>query len=320
MLPPIVLAMHIPDGFLTGHVPEIGWVLAFVFIIFALRRAPSLGGRQVPLITIGAAFIFAAQMMNFPVTGGTTGHLVGAVIIAILAGPWNAVLTLSIVVAIQALLFQDGGTMALGVNIFNMAVICTFTGYGVYKLITSRFGETTRNQFVGAALAAWTSVVVASIVVSVQLAISGTSPLDVALPAMLRVHALIGIGEALITVAVLALVMKIQPELMHTSSATAARISYRWIAAGLVVALLIAGLSPLADPNPDGLERVAEDLGFIEAAQGPTYEILPDYTTPFVGDAKLSTIVAGEIGVLVVGSIGYLVARMSSRRKEQPLT
>lgn len=307
------LAMHIPDGFLSVPVAILGWLLTIVMVAIALRQTrQQLGERQVPMMGILAAFIFAAQMINFPVAGGTSGHLLGGALVAILLGPWAGVLVMTSVVGVQALLFQDGGLLALGFNIFNMGVVTAFVGYATHRWLGGLLGGASRARLIAAAVAAWLSVEVAATATALQLAASGTSPLGVALTAMLLVHALVGIGEALITVAALAFIQQTRPDLLGVAEPAAGRGS-GWIAAGLVIALLVACFSPLANPNPDGLERVAEDQGFIDVAQGPTYEIMPDYTVPFVEDAALTTIAAGAIGVLIVAGVGYGVARLNRR-------
>jgi cobalt/nickel transport system permease protein len=312
------LAMHIPDGFVTVPVALVGWFVMMVLVGIALHQTrEQLGERQIPLMGVLAAFIFAAQMINFPVAGGTSGHLLGGTLVAILLGPWAAVLVMTTVIAVQGFLFQDGGLLALGFNVFNMGVISAFVGYVVYTRIRKALGNTPKGQLVGAAIAAWLAVQIAATAASLELAISGTSPLDVALPAMLGVHVLIGIGEALITAGALAFVRQARPDLLDGSRPVEARGS-TWIAIGLVIALAVAFSSPLASSSPDGLERVAEDQAFTEKAQTAPYTILPDYTIPGISDEALTTIAAGVIGVLVVAGVGYGVARMAGRGDTAP--
>lgn len=305
-----ILAMHIPDGFLTAPVALVGWLAMVVLVGLALRQVRAqLGDRHIPLMGVLAAFVFAAQMINFPVAGGTSGHLIGATLVAVLIGPWAAVLVMTTVVAVQALLFQDGGLLALGFNVFNMGIVAVFVGYAVYVWARRALGAQPQAMLIAAALGAWASVELAAIATSLELAISGTSPLDVALPAMAGIHALIGVGEALITVGALAFIRQARPDLLGAPSAGVARQS-ALIAAGLVIALAVAFASPLADSDPDGLERVAEDKAFIDRAEEPAYEILPDYTVPGIDDEALTTIIAGVIGVLIVAGIGFAVPRL----------
>jgi cobalt/nickel transport system permease protein len=301
--------MHVPDGFLSLGVSLVCWALAVAGVGVALWRSrEALGERQVPLMGVLAAFIFAAQMLNFTVAGGTSGHLVGGALAAILLGPWAGILTMTTVVAIQALLFQDGGLLVMGANILNMGIISTVVGYGVYRGATALARGQRWGLFVGGFAAAWASVVIAAVAAAVQLAFSGTSPLGVALPAMAGVHVLIGVGEGLITVGALVFVAAVRRDLLEPAGAATGGL--RWAAAGLVLALAVTLLAPLASPHPDGLERVAEDQGFIEAAQDAPYEIIPDYVLPGVPNEALATIAAGLVGTLIVAGVAFAVARL----------
>jgi cobalt/nickel transport system permease protein len=214
--------MHIPDGFLNTTTSVVTWAASTGSVAYAVRRvSKELDERQIPLMGVSAAFIFAAQMLNFTVVGGTSGHLLGGALAAILLGPWAGTLVITSVLAIQALLFQDGGLLALGANVFNMAVIGVLLGWAVYTGVKRLFGDKTWSTIAGGFAAAWLSVVVASLVAAVELALSGASPWEVVLPAMAGVHALIGIGEGLITVAVLAFLRATRPDLLALSRATA---------------------------------------------------------------------------------------------------
>jgi len=207
--------MHIPDGFVSTTTAAATWAISAGGVGYAVRRVNrEIKERQVPLMGVSAAFIFAAQMMNFPVAGGTSGHLLGGALVAILLGPWAATLVLTSVLAVQALVFQDGGLLALGANIFNMAIVGVFIGWGVYVTLKRVLGDGPWATMVSGFAASWLSVVVASVVAAIELAVSGTSPLGVALPAMGMVHMLIGIGEGLITVAVLAFLRATRPDLL----------------------------------------------------------------------------------------------------------
>ena len=208
-------ALHIPDGFVSAPVAAAGWVAAAGLIAFAARRADrSLDERAVPLMGVAAAFIFAAQMVNFPVAGGTSGHLLGGALAAILLGPWAAIIVMTAVVALQALLFQDGGLAALGVNTLNMAVLTVLVTWIIYRGLSPLGRLHPAVPAVAAFAAAWLSVEAAAVATALQLAVSGTSPLGVALPALVGVHALIGIGEGAITLGALALVRAARPDLL----------------------------------------------------------------------------------------------------------
>jgi len=212
--------MHIPDGFISAPVATAGCVVAAGCIAYAVKATnKKMGEKQIPLMGVLAAFIFAAQMLNFPIAGGTSGHLIGAALAAILLGPWAGVLIMTCVLAVQCLIFQDGGLFALGANVVNMGIIAGFIGYYVHRGGVFLFGGHKRKTLVSGGLAAWLSVVIASVACAFELAISGTVPLGVALPAMAGVHALIGVGEGLITVAVLSLIMATRADLLELKKA-----------------------------------------------------------------------------------------------------
>lgn len=210
------LGLHIPDGFLSLPVSLFGWVVAIGLIAVSLNRVKSVyGDRTVSLMGVCAAFVFAAQMINFPIPGGTSGHLLGGTLVGALLGPWAGSLVMSAVFIVQAVLFQDGGITVLGPNICVMGLIGTFGGYYLYRAVRFAVGrDNWKGTAIGLAVASWTSVVAASIVVAFMLALSGTVPLDVALVAMVSWHVLIGIGEALITVAAIGYVWRTRPDLL----------------------------------------------------------------------------------------------------------
>lgn len=322
--------MHAPDGFFSAWLAIVGWIVVAAMVALAIRHTRhQLGERQVPLMGLLAAAIFAGQMLNFTIPGGTSGHLLGGALAAILIGPWAAVLVMTAVIAVQALLFQDGGLLVMGLNIINMGIITSFVGYFTYRpikgLIKDRAGV-----IVGAFVGAWFSLVVTAAAAAVELALSGTSPLAVALPAMVGVHALIGIGEGLLTVFALTFLLATRPDLVTGETAPGQR-SARWIIVGLLLALALTLLAPLASPYADGMERVAQALAAPQEAGNPVgfavpdrpqffgefreapYHILPDYTIPLLGEGPLSTILAGMIGVLIVFAIAYSVARLVRR-------
>jgi cobalt/nickel transport system permease protein len=212
--------MHIPDGFLAARVWAPLWIVAAGGLWYCIRRVSAeLKDKAVPLMGVMAAFIFAAQMLNFPVAGGTSGHLLGGVLAAVLLGPWAGAVVIAIVLVVQCLLFQDGGLTALGANIVNMAAIGSGLGYAIYALMRSAPGIRVMRRLdpimVAVAVASWCSVVLASGACALELALSGTSPLRVALPAMAAVHALIGVGEAIITCLVISFVLKVRPDLVY---------------------------------------------------------------------------------------------------------
>lgn len=306
------LVMHIPDGFLSISVSIVFWIITLILLGVAVRRTQSeFSERQIPLMGVMAAFIFAAQMINFPVAGGTSGHMLGGALAAIALGPWAGMLVMASVIGVQALLFQDGGLLVLGANIFNMGLITAVIGYGLYQMTNGR-SQNTRLAVAG--VAAWLSVMSGAFFTSLQLWLSGTSALGVVFPAMMGVHALIGLGEALITVAALAFIFRTRPDVLSPTEKTGT--ARGWVVAGLALSLFVVLLSPFASANPDGLERVAIDVGFIETAQSASYQVLPDYTVPFLGESGLSTIVAGAVGMIIVAALAWGVVLLTRRASQ----
>jgi cobalt/nickel transport system permease protein len=207
--------MHIPDGFLAPQVAVGTGVVAAGAVGYALRRADrTLDERAVPLLGVTGAFVFAAQMLNFPVAGGTSGHFLGAALAAVLLGPWTACLVLAVVLGMQAFVFADGGVTALGANILNMGVVGGL-GAGLVLAAGRRVLPGTQTAFLGlVGIAAWLAVMAGAAATAVELGLSGTVPLGTVLPAMLGVHAVIGAGEAVITVAAVSAVLATRPDVL----------------------------------------------------------------------------------------------------------
>jgi len=307
--------LHIPDGFLSVMVSLLAWVISIILVGYALRRVgKDLGERQVPVMGVLAAAIFAGQMLNFTVAGGTSGHLMGAALATIMMGPWAAILIMTSVVSIQALIFQDGGLLVLGANIFNMAIVGVAVSYMVYQTVLKITGNTRKGILFGGFSAAWLSIEIAALSVALQLVVSGTSPARLAIPAMASVHALIGIGEGLITVGALTFLLSTRPDLvqMEKTNPTGSRIV--WVIGFLLAAVLVIA-APLASTRPDGLEWVAMQSGFIDKIQDPIFQIIPDYLLPGVANEAIATIAAGFLGVVIVFGVGIGVAY--TRRNRQ---
>jgi len=200
------------------------WALTIVALGISLRRAGAqLDERAVPLMGVMAAFIFAAQMFNFQIPGGTSGHLLGGVLVAILLGPYAGTIVMACVISVQALVFQDGGLLALGANIFNMGIVGTFGGYWLYRIIAAALGGEQKARLPAAAIAAWCAVVAAAVLVAFQLAVSGTTSLPTALVAMVGWHVLIGVGEAVITVGALGFIAASRADLLRLRDSRMAR-------------------------------------------------------------------------------------------------
>lgn len=204
--------MHIPDGFLNAETWVTLAATSAVAVGWATRKAESqLDDARVPLMGVAAAFVFAAQMFNFPVAGGTSGHFMGGVLAAILLGPSAGMLIMTAVLLVQSLVFQDGGLTALGANIFNMGLIGSIGGYALFVALLRVSGG---RRDVAAFVAAWGSIVLAAVAAAIELSISGMMPLGLALPAMGGVHAIIGVGEGIITVAALRFLAQTRPDLL----------------------------------------------------------------------------------------------------------
>jgi cobalt/nickel transport system permease protein len=311
---PMPIAMHIPDGFLSVPVFIFLWLVTILVVGYALKRVGAdLGERQVPIMGVLAAAIFAGQMLNFAVAGGTSGHLIGAALATIILGPWAAMLVLTCVISIQALIFQDGGLLVLGANIFNMAIVGVTVAYMVFRTVRWLVGDRPWNLLAAGFLAAWASVEIAALGTALELSLSGTSPANIAIPAMGSIHALIGIGEGLITVGALAFLHASRRDLLKINQTRIIRGNLVWVI-GLVMALLLAIASPLASKHPDGLISVATHYGFIGTEQDPLIKIIPHYLFPGVANNTLATILAAVLGTLIVFIVAISVAYSRHRK------
>jgi cobalt/nickel transport system permease protein len=303
--------LHIPDGFLSTSIALLLWIISVIFIVLAVRNLnKSDNEKLIPLMGIMAAFIFAAQMINFPIAGGTSGHFLGGVLAAITIGPWAGILVMTAVISVQALIFQDGGLLVMGANIFNMGILTALIGFGFYRAVN---GQKFWIKAIAISLAAWLSVMAGALATGLELWLSGTTPLEIVMPAMLGIHALIGVGEAVITVAAYALIARTRPDIIDTTT-TKLKGGLGWVIAGFATAVVVVLLAPLASADPDGLERVAEDLGFLSLGMANPYNLIPDYTVPFLGETPLSTILAGLIGAAIVALVVILIARLINRQ------
>lgn len=304
--------MHIPDGFLDLRTAATAAALAVAGVAYALRDVKrTLQPRRVPLLGLAAAFVFAAQMLNFPVAAGTSGHLVGAALASVLLGPGAAVVAMTAVLLLQSLMFADGGITALGANVLNMAVIAPAVAAAVYAILRGLLGTGTRATLFAAGFAAWCSILAAAIACAAQLAASGIVEWGTVLPAMGGVHMLIGLGEAVITMLILAVVFRARPELRDPTSRIPGA-SPSVAAYGLMASIgLVVFVAPLASALPDGLEHVAEQFGFADHATAVTVAPLADYSVAALATPSpwLSTAVAGGIGTMVAFGVAWLVAR-----------
>ena len=307
--------MHIPDGFLDGKTLALTGALSAGGLAVAARQVSrTLPRNKIPLMGLGAAFVFAAQMLNFPVAGGTSGHLLGGVLAGVLLGPGAAAIVIACVLTVQALLFSDGGVLALGANIFNMSFIGAIVGCAIYRFVR-KFLPGLRGQITAVFFAAWLSTVLASATCAGELALSGTLPTGVVFPAMIGVHALIGIGEGLITSLVILTIARTRPDLLETEAAPTARgKGWEFLAFGLVVALGLAiFVSPYACSWPDGLDKVAEKFGFGSHARTLIHAWIPDYKMPGISSEGIATAIAGAIGTLIMFGLACVIGRVLVR-------
>lgn len=326
------LAMHAPDGFLSPGTAAVTAVISVVVVGFALRQARSqLKERAIPLAGITAAFIFAAQMFNFPVAAGTTGHLIGGALAAILLGPSVGVVVVTIVVVVQALGFADGGLTALGYNVLNMAIIPAYGGYALFRLFRKVLPRTTGGVVGSTGVAAWASVVMAAVGFSIQWLFGASAPVafDDVFLAMVGVHVLIGVGEGVISALATGAVLASRPDLVYGGSdleraqLADTRVSRRvFVIGGALVALVFATVvSQFAVGDPDGLERVAEDTGFISSASDHVLggSLFADYATQGISNESVSLAIAGIVGTVVtlVVAAGIFLA-VRERRARGP--
>jgi len=303
--------VHIPDGFLTAGVTGITWAGAGLGVAAALR-AEKADPNPMPAGILGAtaAFVFAAQMINVPVAPGISGHLVGAALSAVLLGPWRAVIVMAVVLAVQALLFQDGGITALGANTVDMGIAASLTGFAVASL-SSRWNASPRGYVIGGVLGAFAATVVAAVLTGLWLGLSGLYPMLPIVQLMLVSHVAIGLLEAALTGAVLATVVRWRPDLLRGLAADTSSRGSLAVAGGLfgVAVAIAAFLSPFASVLPDGLEHAAQRLGFASRAAASWPAPFPDYTLPFLSSPAIATAAAGVAGTILVALVAWGVSR-----------
>lgn len=321
--------MHIPDGLMDPTVSAIGWIEFLVVLGAVLLLAGNrVKEKNLPRVAVLSAGIFVAQMLNFPVGGGTTGHLVGGALFAIIAGPTVAVIGMTVVLLIQALMFGDGGITALGLNALNMAVIAPLTGWGVYTLLktmTEKGGRSSAASGFVVGAAAWASVFVAAAACAAELAVSyavssgayGIAA-TVSVPAMLGMHAVIGVGEGIITAGVLAYLWSVLPDAITSASPTRkalpglrALICGNTARAVVAIVVVFALALPLyflyASAGKDGLETTMENANVAEGE--------PLIVSPFsYGQDYFSALFAGLLGFLSVALVALGMMKLVRMR------
>lgn len=325
--------MHAPDGFLNAGTAIATGAISAGTIGLALKQAKHrLTEKQVPLAGIAAAFIFAAQMFNFPVVAGTTGHLLGGALAAILLGPHVGAIVVTIVVVIQALVFADGGLTAIGYNVLNMAIIPAFGGYALYLVVRRLFPRSGGGVVAATGLAAGLSVVLSAAAFSVEWLFGATAPVpfDTVFGAMVGIHLLIGIGEGLISAMALGAVMASRPDLVYgaadldiSRSRASQKVPVRTFLVGGVLAALVfaAVISQFSSGDPDGLASVAASAGIEGDAQALDSSVFAQYATTGVENPSLSLAIAGVTGVVISLAVGFGVfsaVRTGQRQKSAP--
>jgi cobalt/nickel transport system permease protein len=301
--------MHIPDGFLANRIAVSLDVLSGAGVLYASRRAKvDFSGRMVPVMGVLAAFVFAAQMLNFPIIGGTSGHLIGGTLLSILLGPMAGFLTMSTVVIAQALFLQDGGLVALGANIFNICAVTCFGGFAVFRLLGGDKAQGKR-LLVSGFLAGWLSLVLSAGCCAVEMGISGAIPLRLAMTAMLGYHMVVGIVEGFLTAGVLSFLLKVRPDLMKLNGV--GRFEFPdWIGAVVFVAipvaiLVLAGSSSLPDP----LQKLLVASPLVSTSAEP--EKLSS------SSRYLDYIIRAGVFVLLIG-LAFAAGALSRRRSSRP--
>lgn len=326
----MLLAMHIPDSYLSPVVCAVTWGLAAVGLFWSLRQLNgTLGSRMVPLMGVTAAGIFAGQMVNFPLVGlSTSGHLMGGVLAAVVLGPWGAVAALATVLTVQALLFADGGLTTLGANICNMGLVGGALGYAIYAPLRRALGGGERGTVLAAVLASWLIIPVSALAFVVEFAAGGAVKIFPLATWMLFYHVLIGLGEAILTGLVVRWLVRTRPDLIYDRAqgpgplVRAGQATVAALVSAVAVAVLLA---PWASQYEDGLERVAEQLGFAEQATAWSWSPFPDYAfsegaadapapTGLWAHAGLVTSLMGLIGTLATFGFGVVVAGFARLR------
>ncbi len=327
--------MHIPDGYLG---PQTYMALDAAIIpiwgVAAAKVKKTLRSKQVPLMALGAAFSFVIMMFNVPVVGGSTGHAVGATLIAILLGPWAAVISVSIALITQALLFGDGGITAIGANCFNMGVVMPFVGYYLYRLIAGDTASTGR-KVVASGIASYVAIVAAAILAGVEFGIqpliahtaSGAPlyapyPLKVAVTAMASEHALFfGWVEAFATMGVVAALAKQDSALLEMKPASK---SMRWVWAAFAALVLLTPIGALAEGTAWGewgTDQFQSELHMavpagLDKLSGLWSAAIPDYAPSFIQNPLAGYLVAAIIGSAVVIAATWGIAKLLARKRD----
>ncbi|WZO99088.1 energy-coupling factor ABC transporter permease [Isosphaeraceae bacterium EP7] len=313
--------MHIPEAVLDPRVAAATGVIAGVGLLYATRTVErQLRDRTTVLMGTMSAFVFAAQMVNFPLgTLPISGHLLGGVLASVMLGPWAGAGVIAAVLVVQCLLFGDGGLTALGANFVNMGLIGAVGGYAIYAPLRRLIGGR-RGVLLGAMVAAWFSVLMAAGAFALELTAGGRGNFVQVLGWMVLVHSAIGLGEAVITGLVLRYVLQVRPDLIYQPDLPELGAGPKlWQAglAGLMVAMSVAAfLAPFASGSPDGLEKVGGWLGFLVEADPLVRPLLPDYKFGGIEREGVATALAGLLGTILVFGVGAVMGRAFTRPEQ----
>ena len=344
--------MHIPDGYLSPQTDAVLGTVSAAFAIAAAKKASgTLNARNIPLLSIGAAFSFTIMMFNVPIPDGTTAHAVGGTLLAILLGPWSSMIGVSIALIIQALFFGDGGILALGANIFNMGVILPFVSYGIYRLVAGKSAISSKRQWIGAAIAGYIGLSIAALCAGIEFGLqpllfhtaNGTplySPygLNIAVPSMLFAHLTIaGPVEGLVSALVVIYLQRSNPILLQlnnrsetTSGPTSGPFRLRKLVIGLLALAVLTPLGLLASGTAWGEwggEDLQTKLGFIPSGLqkfGDFWNHTPLKDYGIAGydhtfwEQALGYLLSAFVGLLVIGLITFIIQRFVRNSKGQP--
>jgi cobalt/nickel transport system permease protein len=325
--------MHIPDGYLGPQTyAALDAAMIPIWGVAAVRVKKTLKAKQVPLMALGAAFSFVIMMFNVPVIGGSTGHAVGATLIAIILGPWAAVISVSIALVIQALLFGDGGITALGANCFNMAVVMPFVGYYLYRFIAGDAAKTSR-KVIASGIASYVAIVAAATLAGIEFGLqpliahtaSGAPlyapyPLKVAVTAMFTEHLLFfGWVEAFATMGVVAALAKQDSALLDMKPAAK---PLRWLWTSFAVLVFLTPIGALASGTAWGewsIEQFQSELHMavpsgLEKLSGFWTAAIPDYAPTFIKNPYVGYLVAAIVGSALAVGVTWGIAKLLSRR------
>ena len=303
--------MHVPDGVINAQVSVSTGVISLGTLWAYVRNAKNLvADKLIALTGMMSALIFVLQMINFPIAAGTSGHLLGGALAVIVLGPSLGIICISIVVVIQSLLFADGGLSALGVNVLNMAIITSLTGWLTITFWKKLFGDSQFTLISGSVIAGLLSVVFSSIAFVMEYAIGGTVsvPLGSVLIAMISTHLFIGLGEGVITALIISLLLRVRSDLVYanTKKDKSNNLSTSY---GIFIVLILSLtlITPYASSSPDGLESVASNFG-LEETDGVVL-LLEDYGISSVNNNFVSTILSALLGILSIAGPSTLFFR-----------